>query len=106
MKRSASKSAKDVSGDVISHAQALPILPVNGDQLKRGASSLIRTMTVGPGITPDLLTLQKFLQALAGLSRHATTVPSFTAGGELHPALKTYNLPTSPAFGLYATKPE
>jgi hypothetical protein len=42
-----------------------------------GASSLIRTMTVGPGITPDLLTLQnefknqnKKMQALAGLFRH------------------------------------
>lgn len=39
--------------------------------------------TVGPGIAPDLLTLR--LQALAGL-----TLASFTAGGELHPAPKTY----------------
>lgn len=43
--------------------------------------------TVGPGIAPDLLTLllQLQLQALAGL-----TLASFTAGGELHPAPKTY----------------
>jgi hypothetical protein len=43
-----------------------------------GSSSFIRTLTVGPGISPDLLTLH--LQALAG----------YTAGGEFHPALKTY----------------
>ena len=39
--------------------------------------------TVGPGITPDLLTL--LAQALAGLTRE-----SFTAGEESHPAPKTY----------------
>jgi hypothetical protein len=33
--------------------------------------------TVGPGVTPDLLTLRE--EALAG----------YTAGGELHPALRT-----------------
>jgi hypothetical protein len=43
-----------------------------------GSSSFIRTVTVGPGVSPDLLTLR--LQALAG----------YTAGGEFHPALKTY----------------
>lgn len=43
--------------------------------------------TVGPGIAPDLLTLHvsKLTQALAGL-----TLTSFTAGGESHPAPKTY----------------
>jgi hypothetical protein len=40
-------------------------------------------MTVGPGIAPDLLTLRE--QALAGL-----TVAGYTAGGEFHPAPKTY----------------
>ena len=39
----------------------------------------IRTLTVGPGITPDLLTFHRKMKALAG----------FTAGGELRPALKT-----------------
>ena len=34
--------------------------------------------TVGPGVTPDLLTLSQ-RKALAG----------YTAGGELHPALRT-----------------
>jgi len=64
-------------------------------------------MTVGPGITPDLLTLQTaanflhpfLLQALAGLFIHKDEL---TAGGELHPALKTYNLPISSACPLYA----
>jgi hypothetical protein len=39
-------------------------------------------MTVGPGITPDLLTLAMDCEALAG----------FTAGGEFHPALRTMPL--------------
>ncbi len=34
--------------------------------------------TVGPGVTPDLLTLWLWPKALAG----------YTAGGELHPALR------------------
>ena len=38
-------------------------------------SSFIRTLTVGPGVTPDLLTIPK--DALAG----------YTAGGDFHPAL-------------------
>ncbi|PXX47520.1 hypothetical protein DFR42_1011103 [Undibacterium pigrum] len=68
-------------------------------------------MTVGPGITPDLLTLQTaanllqpfLLQALAGLfSVLPKQYYEFTAGGELHPALKTYNLPTYSAIELYA----
>jgi hypothetical protein len=44
-------------------------------------------MTVGSGIAPDLLTLSRNKlpdQALAGC-----TASSVTAGGELHPALKT-----------------
>jgi hypothetical protein len=47
-------------------------------------SSFIRTLTVGPGITPDLLTPARDSRALAG------SQPSLlTAGGEFHPALKT-----------------
>jgi hypothetical protein len=45
--------------------------------------SFIRTMTVGPGITPDLLTLARKAKALAGLR----TRP-LTAGGDFHPALR------------------
>ena len=42
--------------------------------------------TVGSGVTPDLLTLpDEVWQALAGL-----TVAGLTAGGESHPAPKTY----------------
>jgi SAM-dependent methyltransferase len=49
--------------------------------------SFIRTMTVGPGIAPDLLTLLACGQkALAG-SRKLAFV--HTAGGEFHPALRT-----------------
>jgi hypothetical protein len=46
--------------------------------------------TVGPGITPDLLTqaFRRKREALAG----------YTAGGELHPALRTWlqHKPSSP----------
>ena len=47
----------------------------------KGAQGLVLfhpDYTVGPGITPDLLTLSQG-KALAG----------YTAGGELHPALRT-----------------
>lgn len=60
---------------------------------KRGALkhrvSFIRTMTVGFGITPNLLTPQRQrpLRALAGLCSPWTAI---TAGGELHPALRTH----------------
>ena len=47
------------------------------------AFSFIRTLTVGPGITPGLLTLQ--MQALAGLPFSGNT-----AGGEFRPALRTW----------------
>jgi hypothetical protein len=47
--------------------------------------SIIRTVTVGSGIAPDLLTLPpERRQALAGWALRA-----ITAGGELHPALRT-----------------
>jgi hypothetical protein len=55
---------------------ATPIARVAGC-VKR-TSSFIRTLTVGPGVTPDLR-----ISALAG----------FTAGGELHPAPKTLIAP-------------
>lgn len=46
-----------------------------------GIPSPIRPLTVGSGITPDLLTLK--IQALAGF-----TLSRITAGGEFHPAPK------------------
>ena len=48
--------------------------------------SFIRTMTVGSGVTPDLLTqaIPKDREALAGLRPKP-----LTAGGELHPAPRT-----------------
>jgi hypothetical protein len=54
--------------------------------------SFIRTLTVGFGITPNLLTLPPqnpckgipWKKALAGLGQLA-----FTAGGDFHPALRT-----------------
>jgi hypothetical protein len=53
--------------------------------------SFIRTLTVGFGITPNLLTLVPkdsrkgfWNKALAGLGQLA-----FTAGGDFHPALRT-----------------
>jgi hypothetical protein len=58
-------------------------------------SSSIRTITVGSGIAPDLLTPRGLrttmkattAQALAGSQMR---VALHTAGGESHPALKTY----------------
>jgi len=49
--------------------------------LKNALFSPIRTVTVGSGFSPDLLTLPK--QALAGSS----AVCGNTAGREFHPAL-------------------
>jgi hypothetical protein len=43
--------------------------------------------TVGPGITPDLLDLSQF-EEMRERSR-AFNFRQFTAGGELHPALRT-----------------
>jgi len=45
--------------------------------------SFIRTMTVGSGIAPDLLTLPCERRSRAGNTR------LHTAGGEFHPALRT-----------------
>jgi len=44
-------------------------------------------MTVGPGIAPDLLTLAR--KSFPGQALAGCTASSVTAGGELHPALKT-----------------
>ncbi len=54
------------------------------------ASSFIRTMTVGSGITPDLLTFfwGYTEKALAG-SFADLNLCKFTAGRGFHPALKT-----------------
>src|SRR5258708_5091862 len=46
--------------------------------------SFIRTLTVGFGITPNLLTLPRERKALAGLG-----YVTLTAGGDFHPALRT-----------------
>lgn len=53
--------------------------------LPRQLSSLFRTLTVGSGITPDLLDPGQMPQALAGCFRHTSEI---TAGGEFHPALR------------------
>jgi len=55
-----------------------------------GTSSLIRTMTVGSGLGPDLLTPAAIAdcRTLAG-----SLLSQPTAGGDLHPALKTYCMP-------------
>src|SRR6266481_2476179 len=50
--------------------------------------SFIRTFTVGFGIAPNLLALPVGRKALAGLGDLA-----FTAGGEFHPALRTFDPP-------------
>src|SRR5712672_2979236 len=46
--------------------------------------SFIRTLTVGFGITPNMLTLLRAKKALAGLG-----YLTLTAGGDFHPALRT-----------------
>jgi hypothetical protein len=47
--------------------------------------SFIRTITVGPGVTPDLLTLPDKPEGARGLVR----LTALTAGGDFHPALRT-----------------
>src|SRR5690606_20892640 len=63
----------------------------------RGPSSFIRTVTVGSGLGPDLLTPREpgGARGLAG-----RVAPRPTAGGELHPALKTSCVPAGPARGI------
>jgi hypothetical protein len=48
-------------------------------------------MTVGPGITPGLLTLSPFTAeaVLSPSARGLCALRAITAGGELHPALRT-----------------
>jgi hypothetical protein len=48
-------------------------------------------MTVGPGITPGLLTLSPSqpLPCLSPSARGLCALRAITAGGELHPALRT-----------------
>jgi len=55
-------------------------------------SSFIRTMTVGPGIGPGLLTFRPKHEASAESARGLARCPwetAPTAGGEFRPALKT-----------------
>jgi hypothetical protein len=48
-------------------------------------------MTVGPGITPGLLTLSLHgKDRLAPSARGLCALRAITAGGELHPALRTF----------------
>jgi len=49
-------------------------------------------MTVGPGITPGLLTLppSQPLPYLSPSARGLCALRAITAGGELHPALRTF----------------
>jgi hypothetical protein len=61
--------------------------------------SFIRTLTVGFGITPNLLTLlPKSKKALAGLGLF-----TLTAGGDFHPALRTS---AARLNGLHGTMPK
>jgi hypothetical protein len=60
----------------------------HGRRAMRKPSSFIRTVTVGSGIGPDLLTL-RCTGGARGLVRAALAAFAPTAGGELHPALKT-----------------
>jgi hypothetical protein len=62
-------------------------------------SSSIRTLTVGSGFAPDLLTprargrhhrTEMLARALAGSQASPFGAGRHTAGGEFHPALKTY----------------
>ena len=52
------------------------------------ALSFIRTMTVDPGIAPDLLTPVPAKKPEPG-ARGLMQLPAITAGGEFHPALRT-----------------
>jgi hypothetical protein len=63
----------------------------------RLALSFIRTVTVGPGISPGLLTLRinEAAKALAALVRSCCHA-AITAGGEFHPALRTLVSGTGP----------
>ncbi len=77
-------------GDARRRKPALGVLNTKCD-----ASSFIRTMTVGPGISPDLLTpySMKLSKGARGLAlRH-------TAGGEFRPALKTCCPANTPGNG-------
>jgi len=49
-------------------------------------------MTVGPGITPGLLTLSSPVAKppLSPSARGLCALHAITAGGELHPALRTF----------------
>jgi hypothetical protein len=53
-------------------------------------------MTVGPGITPGLLTLHR--REVAASARGLDALRAITAGGESHPALRT--LPTAISVGV------
>lgn len=67
--------------------------------------SIIRTVTVGPGISPGLLTLHSHeaAKALAALVRPCCHA-AITAGGEFHPALRTLVYGTGPNDEYYRFK--
>ena len=56
--------------------------------LRTWLPSFIRTVTVGFGIAPNLLT-RGCLAAVAALAGSSAFARALTAGGEFHPALKT-----------------
>ncbi|BAN22184.1 putative uncharacterized protein [Caballeronia insecticola] len=77
-------------GDAAASAGPARDAPPGKTDMTICTSSLIRTMTVGSGVSPDLLTPRMMLaRALAGSWFGREALPH-TAGGELHPALKTY----------------
>jgi len=59
-------------------------------------------MTVGPGITPGLLTLSSPAGKLPMVpsARGLCTLRAITAGGELHPALRTFARGFGPGGGF------
>ena len=73
----------DTIKDVPFKAAAMPCRSSTQNCANSLLFSPIRTLTVGPGVSPDLLTL-RMLQALAGLFDSI----KITAGGEFHPALR------------------
>src|SRR3989344_430281 len=57
---------------------------------RQSRSLFIRTMTVGLGITPSLLTLRVPLSACSS-ARGLDALRAITAGGDSHPALRTFS---------------
>jgi hypothetical protein len=65
-----------------------PLLPHPEMRQPESRFSFIRTVTVGPGISPDLLT-SGLCRQKPERSRAAAMTIADTAGGEFHPAPRT-----------------